>query len=191
MLKDVFCDVNLPNDGGMVRVELIRVPTDEDKLLCKMCAFATEGKDTDVLPTDDWLRNRMLKPRHSPIRELKFVFRFTNLPAYISTHFARHIHSRPYIQSQRNDRQRNYDRRKAPQDAPVIMIWSMDAEELMIVMNKRLCAMAAEETRTIVKAMRPLVLSHAPYMSGMMVPMCEYHNGICYESKGCGKAVKA
>lgn len=191
MLRDVFCNVSLPDNGGTVRVELLRVPTDEDKLLCKMCAFATEGKDTDSIPTDEWLRNRMLKPRHSPIRELKFVFRFAGLPGYISTHFARHIHARPYIQSQRNDRQNKYDRRKAPQDAPVTMIWSMEAEELMIVFNKRLCAMADIATQTVVEAMRSLVLSHAPYMHGLMAPMCEYLGGICYEPRGCGKCEKA
>lgn len=191
MLKDVFCDVILPDDGGTVRVELLRIPTEDDLLLCKMCAFATEGKDTDVLPTDEWLRERMINPRHSPIRELKFVFRFTNLPAYISTHFARHIHARPYIQSQRNDRQSKYDRRKAPQDAPVTMIWSMEAEELMIVMNKRLCAMADPATRAVASAMRELAAPRAPYIAPSLVPMCEYLGGTCYEAKGCGRAVKA
>ena len=191
MLKNVFCDVILPDDGGTVRVELLRIPTEDDLLLCKMCAFATEGKDTDVLPTDEWLRERMIKPRHSPVRELKFVFRFTNLPAYISTHFARHIHARPYIQSQRNDRQSKYDRRKAPQDAPVTMIWSMEAEELMIVANKRLCKMASAETTAVVKAMMELVEPLVPYMRGSLIPMCEYHGGVCYEAKGCGKCRKA
>lgn len=185
MLNNVFTMVELPDDGGMVKVELIRVPTEEDMLLCKMCAFETEGKDTNVLPTEKWLY-RILDARHSPIRELKFVFRFTNLPSYIATHLARHIHARPYIQSQRNDRQNKYDRRKAPQDAPVKMMWSMEAEELMIVFNKRLCNKADPATIAVVKGMRTLVVQEAPYMDDFCVPMCEYHGGICHEMKPCG-----
>lgn len=186
LLNNVYTMVQLPDEGGMVKVELIRVPTEEDLLLCKMCAFETEGKDTAELPSQRWLE-RILNARHSPIREMKFVFRFDGLPGYISTHFARHVHGRPYIQTQRNDRQSKYDRRKAPQDAPVKMIWSMEAEELMIVFNKRLCKKADPATVAVVEGMRDLTEKAAPYMEPFCLPMCAYHGGVCHEMKPCGR----
>ena len=181
--------VSLPDGGGNVTINLIRIPSEEDALLCKMCAFATIGKNTNVLPGYGWLHD-IMDARHSPIRELHFAFEFVGLPSYIATHFARHIHARPYIQTQRNDRQSGYDRRKAPQDAPVRMIWCMEGEELQIIANKRLCRLADPATRIVVQAMCDLVTDNVPYCRGLLVPMCEYHGGICHEMKPCGGSKK-
>ena len=181
--------VVLPDNGGKVIVNLIRIPTIEDEMLCKMCAFATVGKYTTKNPDDNWLHS-IMEARHSPIRELHFAFEFVGLPSYIATHFARHIHARPYIQTQRNDRQSNYDRRKAPQDAPVRMIWCMEGEELQIIMNKRLCMLADPATRCVADAMRDLVETWTPYCAGLLTPMCEYHGGVCHEMKPCGRCKK-
>lgn len=178
--------VNLPDNGGEVEIRLIRIPSKEDMMLCKMCAFATIGKDTDKLPSMEWLHS-IMEARHSPIRELHFAFEFIGLPSYIATHFSRHIHARPYIQTQRNDRQAKYDRRKAPQDAPVIMIWCMEGEALQIIANKRLCMLADAATRTIAQAMCDLVEFHVPYCKRLLVPMCKYHGGTCHEMKPCGR----
>ena len=179
----------LPDGGGEVTIRLVRIPSEEDMMLCKMCAFATIGKDTNVLPTHEWL-NLIMDARHSPIRELHFAFMFEGLPSYIASHLARHIHARPYIQTQRNDRQCNYDRRKAPQDAPVRMIWCMEGEEIQIIANKRLCMLADPATRAVVNAMCGLVEEHAPYCKGLLVPMCEYNGGICHEYRPCGRCAR-
>ena len=182
--------VSLPDNGGEVTINLIRIPSEEDILLCKKCAFATIGKETDTLPAQEWLHD-IMEARHSPIRELHFAFEFINLPSYIATHFSRHIHARPYIQTQRNDRQHEYDRRKAPQDAQVVMIWCMEAEEVQIVANKRLCMMADPTTRLIAQALCDLVEYNVPYCNGLLVPMCIYHGGVCHEMKPCGRCNKA
>lgn len=186
MMTDYRTSVTLPDGGGEVIVKLIRVPGEEDEMLCKRCAFETVGKDTKKPPTIDWLQ-RIMKARHSPIRELHFAFEFIGLPSYIATHLSRHVHARPYIQSQRNDRQDKYDRRAARQDAPVNMIWCMEGEELQIIANKRLCGKADAATRAVVEAACGLVRRHVPYMIGLLVPMCEYHGGVCHEMKPCGK----
>lgn len=178
--------VMLPDNGGRVVVKLIRIPDAKDEMLCKECAFATVGKDAKKPPTIDWLQ-RIMKARHSPIRELHFAFKFEGLPSYIATHLSRHIHARPYIQSQRNDRQSKYDRRAARQDAPVNMVWCMEGEELQIIANKRLCGKADAATREVVKAMCDLVRRCVPYVSGLLVPMCKYHGGVCHEMKPCGR----
>ena len=179
----------LPDNGGNVTITIIRIPSEEDIMLCKECAFATIGKDTNVLPTDEWLHD-IMEARHSPIRELHFAFKFTNLPSYIATHFARHIHSRPYVQTQRNDRQDSYDRRKAPQEAPVRMIWCMEGEELQIIANKRLCMQADPATRIVAQALCELVEYHVPWCKGLLTPMCVYHGGVCHEMKPCARGMK-
>lgn len=186
MRTDYKTTVKLPDDGGEVIVRLIRIPDEEDEMLCKECAFVTVGKEGSKLPALSWLQ-RIMKARHSPIRELHFAFRFDGLPSYIATHLSRHIHARPYIQSQRNDRQDKYDRRAARQDAPVTMVWCMEGEELQIVANKRLCRKADAATRAVVEAACGLVRCHVPYVSGLLVPMCVYHGGVCHEMKPCGR----
>jgi len=169
-----------------MRVELIKYPTEEDWLLVKKCALVTVGK-TPLTPPDQQWKHDILVARHSPIRELKFVFCITDLPYWVSVHLCRHIHAQPYVKSQRNDRQKEYDRNNAPQNAPVTMIWSMGAEELMIVANKRLCKQAVEDTREVVKRMCQLVEDKCPEFIGTLVPMCVWQGGVCHEMFPCNK----
>jgi thymidylate synthase ThyX len=65
------------------------------------------------------------------------------------------------------------------------MIWDMNAEELMTIMNKRLCNLASEETRQVAKLMREQVLAKYPEFKGLLVPNCVYHGGQCHEMYPC------
>ena len=169
-----------------MKIELISTPSPEDLIWVKQCTLVTVGKDAVKPPTTQWL-HRLLEARHSPIREMWYRFRLTDVPYYISVHLVRHhMEFHPYVRSQRNDRQDNYDRRKAPQDAPVDMCLSMNAEMLMILANKRLCMQAAEETREAVREMCRLVEERCPEFVGLLVPMCRYHGGYCHEMIPCG-----
>lgn len=171
----------------MMRVTLVGYPNETDLLWMKECTLVTVGKEPATVPTTEWL-HKMLEARHSPIRELWFRFRLESIPYYCSVHLVRHhVGYHPYVRSQRNDRQDQYDRRKAPQDAPVTMCLSLNAESLMILANKRLCMQADPETREIVQMMCMLVEQQCPYIKGLLVPMCEYHGGVCHEIKPCGK----
>lgn len=167
-----------------MKVELVKYPTAEDWILCKQCTLVTVGKRSTKEPTIEW-KHAILKARHSPIRELKFVFLLKDVPSWVATHLVRHVHAQPYVKSQRNDRQSNYDRRKAPQDTPVDMMWSMNAEALMVIANKRLCLQASEETREVVQLMCNEVLKVLPEFEGLLVPMCQY--GRCHEMFPCHK----
>lgn len=164
-----------------MKVELIKYPTSEDWMLCKQCALVTVGKDAVTEPDFMW-KHKILEARHSPIRELKFVFKL-EIPYWVSVHLCRHIHAQPYVRSQRNDRQTDYDRNSAPQNAPVAMLWSMNAEELMVIANKRLCNQASEETREVVQMMCDEVIKIAPEFTGLLVRMCQY--GRCHEMFPC------
>jgi len=170
-----------------MEVSLLEYPTDKDWMEVKKRALVTIGKTPINPPTLDWKQD-ILRAKHSPIRYLRFSFYLKDVPYFVSVHLVRHIHAQPYVRSQRNDRQANYDRNSAPQDAPVDMIWDMNAEELMTICAKRLCRMASPETREVVRIMKNLVLQQCPEFEGMLKPACEWQNGVCYEFKGgCGR----
>lgn len=154
-------------------------------MLCKKCTLVTVGKDSDTPPTDEW-KVRLLKARHSPIRTLEFCFRLTDIPSWVSVHLCRHVHATPFVKTQRNDRQSDFDRRKAPQDTPVSMCWYMNAEELINIAHKRLCGQASIETRNLVSMICRAVEEVNPEFKGLLVPLCVYRNGICEEFHSCG-----
>lgn len=164
-----------------MKVELVKYPTAEDWMLCKQCALVTVGKNAITEPNTKW-KHDILEARHSPIRVLEFTFKL-EIPYWVSVHLCRHIHSQPFVRSQRNDRQSEYDRNKAPQNAPVTMLWHMNAEELMVIANKRLCNQASEETRGVVQAMCDEVIKVAPEFKGLLVKQCSY--GRCHEMYPC------
>ena len=169
----------------MIKVKLTEYPNSNDWLEAKRRALITVGLKPKNEPGSEW-KHDILEARHSPIRRLFFSFDI-ECPSWVSVHLCRQIHAQPYVSSQRNDRQADYDRNSAPQNAPVSMIWDMTAEELMTIANKRLCNQASEETRQVVQAMCAEVLKVLPEFEGLLVPMCVYHNGKCHEMFPCKK----
>lgn len=164
-----------------MKIELIKYPTADDWKLCKQCALVTVGKDAKTEPSAEW-KHAILSARHSPIRVLNFVFRL-EVPYWVSVHLCRHTHAQPFVRSQRNDRQSEYDRNTAPQNETVTMLWYMNAEELMTIANKRLCKQASAETTAVVRAMCDEVLKVCPEFDGLLVQMCVY--GKCHEMFPC------
>lgn len=169
-----------------MKIEILKYPTDEDWMLVKLCTLVTVGKGSNK-PATNGFRRGILRARHSPIRELRFVFRLTGIPYWVSVHLCRHVHAQPYVKSQRNDRQTEYDRTQAPQDAPVDMMWSMNAEELITIANKRLCNLASKETRDVVREICNQVIKVCPEFKDELVPMCVRNGGKCYEMFPCGR----
>ena len=175
--------------GTDIQVNLFEYPSDRDWFQVKRRALITMGKQKFGLPDETW-KKKMLKCRHSPVRRLRFSFMIENLPSYISVHFVRHhVGCTPFVKSQRNDRQDNYDRRKAPQDAPVDMIFDFNADSLLTFFNKRLCNKACEETRDVAKVMAEVLKRACPEFSNYIQPMCKYHGGVCQEFEPCNEVV--
>ena len=173
-----------------MKITLLEYPAFNDWYEVKRRALVTVGKFDFEAPDTKWRMN-ILNARHSPIRRLKFSFLLEDIPSWVSVHLCRHVHAQPYVKSQRNDRQNEYDRNKAPQDAPVCMIWDMNAETLMEIANKRLCKQASEETRAVVKEMCRLVKEKCPEFKPFLIPMCEHNGNMCHEMKPCGRYPKA
>lgn len=170
-------------------VQLVKYPTKEDWMLAKQCTLVTVNKKAVTPPTFEWMK-ALLEARHSPIRTLQFCFLLTDVPYWVSVHLVRHVHAQPFVRSQRNDRQNEYDRRAAGQDAPVSMMWYMNAEELITIANKRLCMQASEETRNLVSQMLDKVKQVCPEFEDELVPMCDRNGGVCHEMFPCGRCDK-
>ena len=167
-------------------VSLLSAPTDADWLECKRRALITIGKQPIHRQPPSERKHAILEARHSPIRYLRYSF-YIECPYWVSVHLCRHVHAQPYVKSQRNDRQDAYDRNDAPQSAPVSMIYDVNAEELQVIANKRLCMKASLETRQIVQAMCKLAEDATPELHGLLVPLCEYCGGVCHEMEPRGR----
>ena len=172
-----------------MKVTILRHPTEEDWMIAKKCTLVTVGKDSDKPPTMEF-RQKLLRANHSPVRTLQFVFSLEDVPYWVSVHLCRHVHAQPFVRTQRNDRQGDYDRGKAPQDQAVTMNWCMNAEELITIAHKRLCTKASPETRQIVQMICDEVVKVNPEFEGLLVPMCEYRGGLCDEFDSCGRCDK-
>jgi hypothetical protein len=170
-----------------IKVEVLKHPTEEDWQWVKLLALNTVGQkylmDKEMSLA---LKKKYLKSEHSPIRYLHFVIRM-EIPYYISVHFRTHKFGvEHFVQSQRNDRQDNYDRRKAPQDSPVSHIMYIDAPELMYIARKRLCGKADVDTQKVMRAIVREVLKTNPEFADVLVPNCQYLHE-CPEFQSCGR----
>jgi len=173
------------------KVEVLKYPTDEDWQWVKKLALNTMGKN--YLMDKDMsieLKKKYLTSEHSPIRYLRFIIRM-EIPYCNSVHFVRHkLGVEHFVQSQRNDRQDNYDRTKAPQDAPVSHMMVVNAQELMFMARKRLCGKADIDTQKIMRAIVREVLKTNPEFKDVLVPQCQYLHA-CPEFVSCGRWIKS
>ena len=166
-------------------IEILRHPEKADWERCKMLAFNTVGKKYAGTEISDSWKHQILKAQHSPIRTLMFTIRLT-IPYFVSVHLVRHkIGIEHYVQSQRNDRQSNYDRELAPQNAMVSHIIEVNAEQLMFMSHRRLCSQADATTRFVMTQICKEVEKVNPEFKGFLVPMCMYRHE-CPEFKSCG-----
>lgn len=168
-----------------IGVEILRYPKQEDWERCKMLALNTVGKKyVGGKITDEW-KHKILKAQHSPIRTLMFTIRLT-IPYFVSVHLVRHKFGvEHFVQSQRNDRQANYDREFAPQNTIVSHMLEVNAEQLMFMANRRLCTQADPTTRYVMMKICKAVEETNPEFIGHLKPMCEKLHE-CPEFTSCG-----
>lgn len=174
-----------------MKVSLIYKPEDRELMLFKRCIWVTNGntETPQSTPRSEFL-HEMLRARHSPIRVLNYAFLIEDIPSNTATHLARHVHAQPFISSLRNDRQDRVDGDTAPRNTPVDMILYVNAEELQVMANKRLCGKAAKRTREVVGMICREAVKATPELEGLLVPMCQRCGGICYEPEPCGMYLK-
>ena len=78
----------------------------------------TIGKTTGTYPTSEWKRKLILS-EHSPIRRMKFYWRWIDLKSWVSVHLVRHKFGIDhFVSTQRTDRT-GINRDDLPQSNPV------------------------------------------------------------------------
>jgi hypothetical protein len=170
-----------------LRVEIIEYPTDEDWIIARNNALETQRKSSDKIPSSK-LKTKFLLSEHSPIRSLKFIWRWVDLPYWVAMHIrTHHTAIDHYISSQRNDIQFEYDRRKAPQDALVNHRAVANAQAIINTSKARKCINASLETRQAWQLFLDTLQPYAPELISACVKPCIYRGGICPEVfKSCG-----
>lgn len=139
-----------------------------------------------VQPTDSWKKN-MLLCEHSPIRKIRFSWKWVDLKSWVSVHIVRHwLGITHWVSTQRTDRT-GIDRDDLPQSALVMHECEANAQALINISRRRLCGQASPETQQAWRAVKAEVEKYDPILASVMVPECIYR-GFCpeFEDKCCG-----
>lgn len=151
----------------------------------KASARTTIGKEGEGLaPSLDWKRTILLA-EHSPIRKLHFSWKWLSLPYWVSVHFVRHKFGiEHWVSTQRTDRT-GVDRTDKPQSAKVMHECEANAQAIINISRKRLCAHASNETRAAWLEVLEGIREQDEALFSCCVPECLYR-GFCPEFKSCG-----
>lgn len=144
----------------------------------------TIGKTTGAYPTSEWKR-RLIMSEHSPIRRIKFYWRWKDLMYWVSVHLVRHkIGIEHWITTQRTDRT-GINRNEISQDALINHAVEADAQALVNISRRRLCNCASKETREAWQTVKNKIAESEPELASCMVRECVYRNGLCPEMFSC------
>lgn len=134
----------------------------------------------------DTFKHQMVLAEHSPLRLLEFDIRIYDVPYYVMGHLVRHVHAQPFVSTSRPDiTGSTLTRHDMPQDAPVSLQLSVNAQEIINISKVRLCNKAEHTTRTawhtVIRKLRQI----EPILASACVPQCCYR-GMCPEPHPCG-----
>lgn len=161
--------------------EIIKIKGDWEEVVndCRATVAKKElGKEPSVA-----FKKAILISEHDPIRDIEIKFRWRNIKYWIAMHWKTHIW-RSRTNTQRNDRQVEYDRNEAPQGCPVDFIGDPNVQHLIDTWRKRLCMMASPETRAYAEDLKVTLREFEPEISDVLVPNCVYRCG-CPEQTEC------
>lgn len=164
-----------------MKTEIIKIKGDWEEVV-NDCRATVAKEELGREPSTKFKRSILIS-EHDPIRDIEIKFRWRGIPYWIAMHWKTHIW-RSRTNTQRNDRQQHYDRNKAPQDVPVDFVGDANAQHLIDTMRKRLCFMAAKETREYAIDLKCELRKKEPEISNVLVPNCVYRCG-CPEPNGC------
>lgn len=164
-----------------MKTEIIKIKGDWEEVVNDCRATVAKG-ELGHEPSTQFKRSILIS-EHDPIRDIEIKFRWKNIKYWVAMHWKTHIW-RSRTNTQRNDRQEQYDRNKAPQDSPVDFIGDPNVHHLIDTMRKRLCRMASPETREYAEDLKITLREVEPEISDVLVPNCVYRCG-CPETGGC------
>lgn len=145
----------------------------------------TIGKTTGSYPTSEWKR-KLIISEHSPIRRIRFYWRWKDIKQWVHVHLARHkIGIEHWVTTERTDRT-GINRDELPQSNLINHACEANAQALINISRKRLCNCASKETREAWQMVKDRVAECEPEMASCMVRECVYRNGLCPEMFSCG-----
>lgn len=158
------------------------------------CAMFTQGTNRTGLSTKEFLRKAIIS-EHSPLRAFIMQIDVYGIPYYSHVHFVRHhVGVTPFVRTQRPDAHNpvDYDRTKAPQDAPVDMRLILNAQALLNIMKKRLCNKADPITQLVARNIRDELAKADNLFMNLLAeycsPSCGWQGYQCHEAfGGCGR----
>ena len=120
----------------------------------------------------DW-KLKILKAKHSPIREFQITYRLNNIPRWIADQLVRHnVGVNPYMATGRPDRN-NKPRAKQTMEDPTTLMQTHNADSFINMCNERLCVgCVSKETRLIVEELVKEVEQVEPEIAFYCVPNC-------------------
>lgn len=152
----------------------------------KNACRTTVGKDESDIEASSAFKKKLLISEHSPIRRIRFSWKWSNLKSWVATHFCRHMWE-CYISTQRSDRT-NVDRDSISQSALVIFDGEMNGQNAIDTARKRLCKCSSDETRQAMISLKRKMLDSDDLveLSEAMVPNCIYRFGCSEPFSDCG-----
>ena len=164
-----------------MKTEIIKIKGDWEEVV-NDCRMTVSKGELGHEPSKAF-KKAILISEHDPIRDIEVKFRWANIKYWVAMHWKTHIW-RSRTNTQRNDRQDNYDRDEEPQKHPVEFIGDANAQHLIDTMRKRLCFMASSETRDYAVDLKVTLREIEPEISDVLVPNCVYRCG-CPENGSC------
>lgn len=159
-------------------------------------ALITVGKIIEYKePAKEWKKDILLA-EHSPIRALEYRILLNPVKYRTAMHLRTHLvgtwhQELVYISTQRDDRKADTTPRDEKlQSAPVIMVMRANAQAIINMSRKRLCAQADEDTRRVWSAVVNELKKIDKELAEVCVKECLYR-GFCPERESCGYTNKA
>lgn len=129
-----------------------------------------------------------LLSEHSPIRRLILSWYVSNIPHRAMTHLVRHVHTQPYVASTRPDW---YGEHSA--DPTTDVLFDSNAEALIALARKRLCARAFIDTKHVIDMLKLGLMcdeggKDVKFFNSLgwyLVPNCVYRCGCPEGSRTC------
>ncbi len=150
-------------------------------------ARMTVGKPRLDKEPSDAFKRKMLLAEHSPIRLVEFDITLRRVPYFVAMHLTRHKHGVEFFCSTSRSDRTGVDRRERKQTDLVDMQMSLNAQALMTISRKRLCACADAETQKVWRMVIKALDGVDPILASKCVAECQYR-GFCPEDDSCGFA---
>ena len=164
----------------------VRIKNEDWKRDLQEAAMNTIGKkyDDGKELTPELFRKYLIS-EHSPIRGIELRIILYDIPSPNSVHFARHVHSVPYVSTNRPDRTK---KARTIEDKNTHMM-DINLQGLIDMARKRLCIGKCDKTTyQYMVAIKDELIQQGGFekiIGESLVPNCVYRNG-CPEFTSCG-----